>query len=538
MVKTFVRPPGVTDEAIENYMLTESLGRLIRAGEKGISSIPRTIVGAIHRRAWEAIFCHPTKQLVRFESIEDWIRAKPPEGLDTTVEVVEALIKSSENVEAMDTFQQLVRKGKPAIGKHGGDRRSENAPKPESPTKGGNGVDYLVARLKRDHPELLEEIGQGKRFPSVRAAALEAGIIKPSMQLSVTTPEKLADDLRKRLPEEFWAQFVAVVQPEAVQPKPVPVAAPVPSKPVRAKDKQGLLPIDILQKYFNGVVPGEYALARFYEGDHVDLYAAEAWKAVRKTLEIFQQLPDKPWGRMQWGDKPWQSIDVEDKWEFLDTYITPIIEKGRPLIAQYDQLKRDHEQASLGDLPDKLRILQEYLLNPVESDYRRFAEKILVWKDGGLFRHFSPTWEEFVCRHIKQPVEWIDHVVEGVRILEPTKSTPSPAAIATARKSGPGPRLVGQRTTTSSCFLEDDEVDPSELPGRLRSIQGYVLDAVEDGCRKFASTISDWKENQVFRYFNPTWEEFVSSHIKQPIEWIDHVVEGVRILDGDRSPSC
>ena len=447
MTKTFVRPPGVTDEAVENYLLTESLSRMIQAGEEGISSIPRTIVGAIRRRAWERIFCHPTKQLVQFESIEDWIRAKHPEGLDTTVEVVEALIKSSENAEAIDTFQQLVRKGKPAIGKHGGDRRSENAPKPESSTKGGTGVDYLVARLKRDHPELLEEIGQGKRFPSVRAAALEAGIIKPSMQLSVTTPEKLADDLRKRLPEEFWAQFVAVVQSRAVQPKPVPVAAPVPSESVK---KQGLV--------------GQRTAAS---------------KAFLKANEVDES-----------------------------------------------------------ELPDRLRILQEYLLNPVESDYRRFAEEILRWKDAGLFQHFNPTWEEFVSTRIKQPIEWIDHVVDGVRILEPTKSTPSPIAIATTRKPGPGSRLVGQRTTTSSCFLEADEVDPSELPDRLRSLQGYVLDAVESSCRIFASTISDWKENQVFRYFSPTWEGFVSNHIKQPIEWIDHVIEGVRILDGDRSPSC
>lgn len=75
------RPPGVTDEAIENYMLTESLGRMIQAGEKGISSIPRILVGAINRRAWENIFCHPTKQLVHFDSILDWIRANIQRGL-------------------------------------------------------------------------------------------------------------------------------------------------------------------------------------------------------------------------------------------------------------------------------------------------------------------------------------------------------------------------------------------------------------------------------------------------------------------------
>jgi hypothetical protein len=327
MTKTFVRPPGVTDEAVENYLLTESLSRMIQAGEEGISSIPRTIVGAIRRRAWESIFCHPTKQLVRFESIEDWIRAKPPEGLDTTVEVVEALIKSSENVEAMDTFQQLVRKGKPAIGKHGGDRRSENAPKPKTSISCGTSIDYLVGRLKRDHPELLEEIGQGKRFPSVRAAALEAGIIKRPMQITPTTPEKLADDLRKRLPEEFWAQFVAVVQSESGEPNAAPlVAAPAPSEP---------------------------------------------------------------------------------------------------------------SSMMLSRLSIRLKLMQEYLIDVVENngDCRRFVFMVSDWKDQGVFKYFSPTWEEFVASHLEpclgeihhpdSPVEYIDHMIEGVRIILDGDRSPS-----------------------------------------------------------------------------------------------------------------
>ncbi len=44
-------------------------------------------------------------------------------------------------------------------------------------TERGTSREYLQRRLKAAAPELLEEIGEGKRFRSVRAAAIEAGIV-------------------------------------------------------------------------------------------------------------------------------------------------------------------------------------------------------------------------------------------------------------------------------------------------------------------------------------------------------------------------
>ena len=90
---------------------------------------------------------------------------------------------------------------------------------------------------------------------------------------------------------------------------------------------------------------------------------------------------------------------------------------------------------------------------------------------------------------------------------------------------------VKTRTVVSDVFAEASEVNPTELPNRLRILQEYLLDAVENDCRRFASTISDWKENKVYTHFNPTWEDFVAEHIKQPLEWIQHMIDGVTILD-------
>ena len=58
------------------------------------------------------------------------------------------------------------------------------------PTSLGNSQDYLLRRIARDRPELLNDIGKSKRFKSARAAAIEAGIIKdiPSIQLKDPGP--------------------------------------------------------------------------------------------------------------------------------------------------------------------------------------------------------------------------------------------------------------------------------------------------------------------------------------------------------------
>jgi hypothetical protein len=53
-------------------------------------------------------------------------------------------------------------------------------------TDGGNSQAYLLRRIARDQPELLDQIGPDKEFRSVRAAAIEAGIIKPVPTVRVT----------------------------------------------------------------------------------------------------------------------------------------------------------------------------------------------------------------------------------------------------------------------------------------------------------------------------------------------------------------
>jgi hypothetical protein len=61
---------------------------------------------------------------------------------------------------------------------HAGPGRGHTTKKPRG-TQGGNSRAYLLRRLARDHPDILERLKNGE-FTSVRDAARAAGIITRS----------------------------------------------------------------------------------------------------------------------------------------------------------------------------------------------------------------------------------------------------------------------------------------------------------------------------------------------------------------------
>ena len=75
----------------------------------------------------------------------------------------------------------------------------------DSPPKQGNTSEYLAARLARDNPDILERVKAGE-FPSMRAAAVAAGIVRARQSFSMTastTPEAFGNTLLQKLDPEF-----------------------------------------------------------------------------------------------------------------------------------------------------------------------------------------------------------------------------------------------------------------------------------------------------------------------------------------------
>lgn len=90
------------------------------------------------------------------------------------------------------------------------------------PTRRGDDPDYLTARIARDHPDVLEKMRAGE-YPSVRAAALDAGIVKRTATVRVDDPRATARALARRYGPDDLRTIAAELLALA---DPTPPAAP------------------------------------------------------------------------------------------------------------------------------------------------------------------------------------------------------------------------------------------------------------------------------------------------------------------------
>ena len=122
-----------------------------------------------------------TGEIVEFEKFEDFVTGMPPEGLGENPEMLKNLCRDDE--EAMRALQKELGKelGNPGgvnnpDGRKGKKNQGYNITLIKDPQRGTKS-DYLLARLKRDAPDIAEDYFKGK-FPSVRQAAIAAEIVK------------------------------------------------------------------------------------------------------------------------------------------------------------------------------------------------------------------------------------------------------------------------------------------------------------------------------------------------------------------------
>ena len=124
----------------------------------------------------------------RFPSFEAFCRARQPFGLGYDLDALNTIIEERKSAQARAQAPKRLA----ANGEIGRGRARFDVVKPI----GGNSADYLTARIARDHPGILERMRAGE-FSSVRAAAREAGIVKPRVSVAVDDPDKVAAFLAK-----------------------------------------------------------------------------------------------------------------------------------------------------------------------------------------------------------------------------------------------------------------------------------------------------------------------------------------------------
>lgn len=116
-----------------------------------------------------------------FETFKAFVVAAPPFGLGYAVEVIDRVL-----AEERDVPLNVV------VGPWGGDRVSKKAREQQEQVdiinlkhKGGTSAVYQRARIQRDCPDIAQRLEAGE-FKSVRAAAIEAGIVRPLTPIEQT----------------------------------------------------------------------------------------------------------------------------------------------------------------------------------------------------------------------------------------------------------------------------------------------------------------------------------------------------------------
>lgn len=82
--------------------------------------------------------------------------------------------------------------------------------------------------------------------------------------------------------------------------------------------------------------------------------------------------------------------------------------------------------------------------------------------------------------------------------------------------------------------LPDDQVPLDVLEVRFKAMKEFNFWNLEMDCRRFADMITIWREKELYKHFYDSWQEFLDDYIEKPQEWVDHVVEGVALLDNSK----
>ena len=121
---------------------------------------------------------------------DGWLKISP--------QAVLVLLNHTQHQRAAEMVRKAIAEGAEPLGPNGGDRKSGEY---QSDTitlinkDRGTDPDYLLRRLKRDHPELAGEVVEGTI--TVRAAAIKVGILHPRIYVRADDPGSAIRSLLK-----------------------------------------------------------------------------------------------------------------------------------------------------------------------------------------------------------------------------------------------------------------------------------------------------------------------------------------------------
>jgi hypothetical protein len=187
-----------------NYDLVGELQRTMgEGGRKMFDLVPDMIGSVIEERAWAS---KSDMHGERFKSFEHFVTAPLWEGLDSSIEELCGFCRK------MPEVVELIRREVGAVAAHGTNQHAGGVDIVKS-SEGGNAPTYALRRLKRDNPELAEEVMAGRL--SAHAAAVQAGFRKATWS-APCDPRLLEIALERKYPGSKWC-WVGCADLEQVQ---------------------------------------------------------------------------------------------------------------------------------------------------------------------------------------------------------------------------------------------------------------------------------------------------------------------------------
>lgn len=185
-------------------MYVTSASQALDHGTGYLSNFPGLLRKIIELDAWRR-FLHPNGEIIEHARFSEFLTAKAPRGLGSTVEQVKSLVADDNDLTIL--LREALKGGDQ--GKRtdlARDTTSDNNIMGSGSVQGTSKA-YTLDRLTREAPELREKVDAGEL--SASAAAVLAGFQPKRFTVVATTPQSIAKTLRKQLSDDVLEALIA-----------------------------------------------------------------------------------------------------------------------------------------------------------------------------------------------------------------------------------------------------------------------------------------------------------------------------------------
>lgn len=201
-----------TDNYVDNEettfpdLLVQALSHSIASGKGGLDSTPGLLRQILEGQLWRSRVVMVTHERAEFDQFKDFLAAPPLEGLGTNERVLRALVAHDADVAKM--LDLVIKEVSPVLNQNGTNQHTGGRNN-ITPIRGSD-PDYILARCKRDRPDLAYKMMY--EGLSANRAAIEAGINPPKISVNLKDMRSAALTLSSRLDADQINELISELQ--------------------------------------------------------------------------------------------------------------------------------------------------------------------------------------------------------------------------------------------------------------------------------------------------------------------------------------